>query len=55
MYNMLTSFIGINATVNNISAMIYNMAVDSGINTNKTGQHVIRYTWHIVESVVKHQ
>ena len=22
------------------------------LNTNKTGHHVIRYTWHIVESVV---
>ena len=25
------------------------------LNTNKTGHHVIRYTWHIFESVVKHQ
>ena len=25
------------------------------LNTNKTGQHVIRYTEHIVESVDKHQ
>ena len=24
------------------------------LNTNKTGHHVVRYTWHIVESVVKH-
>ena len=24
-------------------------------NTNKTGDDVLRYTWHIVESVVKHQ
>ena len=24
-------------------------------NTNKTGHHAIRYTWHIVESVIKHQ
>ena len=23
------------------------------LNTNKTGHHVLRYTWHIVESVVK--
>ena len=29
--------------------------VDSGVNTNKTGHHVISYTSHIVESVVKHQ
>jgi hypothetical protein len=27
MYDMLASFIGINATVNNISAMMYNMAL----------------------------
>jgi hypothetical protein len=25
------------------------------LNTNKTAHHVIRYTGHIVESVVKHQ
>ena len=25
------------------------------LNTNKTGRHVIRNTWHIVESVAKHQ
>ena len=25
------------------------------LNTNKTGHHVLRYTWHIVESVVKQQ
>ena len=25
------------------------------LNTNKTGHQVLRYTWHIVESVVKHQ
>ena len=24
------------------------------LNTNKTGQHGLRYTWHIVESVDKH-
>ena len=23
--------------------------------TNKIGHHVVRYTWHIVESVVKQQ
>ena len=23
------------------------------LNTNKIGHHVLRYTWHIVESVVK--
>ena len=25
------------------------------LNTNKTVHNVLRYTWHIVESVVKHQ
>jgi hypothetical protein len=26
------------------------------LNTNiQTGHHVLRYTWHILESVVKHQ
>ena len=25
------------------------------LNTNKTGHHVVRYTWHIVESLVKQQ
>jgi hypothetical protein len=24
-------------------------------NTNKTDHHVLLYTWHIVESVAKHQ
>ena len=25
------------------------------LNINKTGHHVLRYTWHIVESGIKHQ
>ena len=25
------------------------------LNTNKSGNSALRYTWHIVESVVKHQ
>ena len=25
------------------------------LNTNKNGHHVLRNTWHIVESVIKHQ
>jgi hypothetical protein len=25
------------------------------LNTNETGSHVLRYAWHIVESVAKHQ
>jgi hypothetical protein len=26
--------------------------LEVSLNTNKTGHHVIRYTWHIVESVL---
>jgi hypothetical protein len=47
-YNMVTIFIGINATVTDIMLKV-------SLSTNKTGLHVIRYTWHIVESVVKRQ
>ena len=25
------------------------------LNTNKSCHHVLRYAWHIVESVIKHQ
>jgi hypothetical protein len=25
------------------------------LNTNKTERHILRYTWHIVESVIKHE
>ena len=25
------------------------------LNTNKTGHNVLRYTWHILESVAKYQ
>ena len=25
------------------------------LNTNKICHHVLRYTWHIVEKIVKHQ
>ena len=29
--------------------------LEVALNTNKIGHHVLRYTWHIVESVVKNQ
>jgi hypothetical protein len=29
--------------------------LDVVFNTNKTGHSVLRYTWHIVESVIKNQ
>jgi hypothetical protein len=25
-----------------------------GLNTNKSGHHVIRYNWHFIENVLKH-
>jgi hypothetical protein len=54
-YDMLASFIGINATVNNISTMMYNLIklvtmlyvipdtlLKVSLNTTKTDHHVIR-------------
>jgi hypothetical protein len=38
-----------------MSYVIPNTLLKVSLNTNKTGHLVIRYTWHIVESVVKHQ
>ena len=34
---------------------IPNTLLKVSLNTNKTGHHVVRYTWHIVQSVIKHQ
>ena len=34
---------------------ITNILLKVAFNTNKTGHHVVRYTWHIVESGAKHQ
>jgi hypothetical protein len=56
-----------NDTFNNVSGITYNIKLVTMLyvipdtllkvllNTNKTGHHVIRYTWDIVESVIKHQ
>jgi hypothetical protein len=35
--------------------VIHDMLSKVALNTNKTGQHVIYYTWHIIESGVKHK
>jgi hypothetical protein len=53
-----------NDTFNNVSGITYNMVTSFtaipdillkvSLNTNKTGQHDLRYNWHIVESGVKH-
>jgi hypothetical protein len=43
---------------NKMVTMLYVMPdtlLKVSLNTNKIGDHVVRYTWHIVESVVKHQ
>ena len=34
---------------------IPNTLLKVSLNTNKTGHHVVRYTWHIVQIVIKHQ
>jgi hypothetical protein len=47
MYNMVASFIGVECIPDILLKVV--------LNTNKTGHRVIGYTWHIVESVVKHQ
>jgi hypothetical protein len=51
-----------NDTFNNVSdikvTMLYAIPdtfLKVSLNTNKMGHHVILYTWHIVESVIKHQ
>ena len=33
---------------------IPNILLKVSLNTNKTGHHVLQYTWHIFEIVVKH-
>jgi hypothetical protein len=48
MYDMLASFIGINATVKNISAMMYNMALGLDINNTKTQPAQIHFHLDIV-------
>ena len=40
--------------LNAILYVIPDTLLKVSLNANKTGHHVIRYTWHIVESVVKH-
>jgi hypothetical protein len=45
----------VSLNTNKIEQLYIIAEIDSGVNTNKTGHHVIRYTWHIVESVVEHQ
>jgi hypothetical protein len=49
-YNMVTSFIG-------VLYAIPDTLLKMSLNTNKIGHRVIpvRYPWHIVGSVVKHQ
>ena len=41
--------------LNAILYVIPDTLLKVSLNTNKIGHHVLRYTWHIVESVVKHQ
>ena len=41
--------------LNAILYVIPDTLLKVSLNTNKIGHHVLRYTWHIVESVFKHQ
>jgi hypothetical protein len=60
---MVTSFIGVIVEsvvkqpikLNAILYVIPDTLLKVSLNTNKTSHHVLRYTWHIVESVIKHQ
>jgi hypothetical protein len=45
-YNMVASFIGVYMLY-----VIPDTLLKVVLNTNKTGHHVLRYTWHIVELV----
>ena len=38
-----------------MSYIITDMLLKVALHTNKTGHQVIRYTWHIVETGIKHQ
>jgi hypothetical protein len=51
MYNMVTSFILVTVLY---LYVIPDTLLKVSLNANKTGHHVIRYTWNIVESVIKH-
>jgi hypothetical protein len=51
-YNMVTSFIGIKLVTKFYA--ISDILLKVSLNTSKTGHHVIRYTWHIVESGIRH-
>jgi hypothetical protein len=62
-YNMVNSFIGVyqyfqQCVRYNVVTMFYvipDTLLKVSLNTNKTGHHVLRYTRHIVESVVNFQ
>ena len=48
----------ISDTLLKLNAILYvipDTLLKVSLNTNKIDLHVLRYTWHIVESVVKHQ
>ena len=38
-----------------ITDIVESGVVRYNLNTNKTGHHVLRYNWHIVESGIQHQ
>ena len=57
-YVIPDTFFKVALNTNKLVTMFYailDTLLKVSLNTNKTGHHVLRYTWHIVESVVKHQ
>ena len=47
----------VSLNTNKLVTMFYvipDILLKVSLNTNKIGHHVLRYTWHIVESAVKH-
>ena len=57
-YVILDTLLKVSLNTNKMVTMFYvipDTLFKVALNINKNGHHVLRYTWHIVESVVKHQ
>ena len=57
-YVIPDTLLKVSLNTNKLVIMLYiipDTLLKVSLNTNKIGHHVVRYTWHIVESVVKHQ
>ena len=57
-YAIPDTLLKVSLNTNKLVTMLYvitDILLKVLLNINKTGHNVIRYNWHIVESVVKHQ